>query len=322
MPLNWIDWIIIAVVGYHAFLGWQAGFFPLATSLVSFIAAIWATIAWQGSVSEFFTLKFGIVKSWSTVISYIAIAFVVQEIVSSILHIFIARIPKKIVNSKYSEWFGAFISSINGFIVTIFFLLLVLALPLRGTVKNDIRDSKIGGFITQYLEKYGGPVQSAIEDMRAGARKFFTIEPGSRENISLDVHPKSSELRVDENSEKEMLSLVNGERAKVGAPALIMDAKIVPVARAHSRDMFERSYFSHYSPEGTDAGDRMEKAGVSYMVAGENLAYAPDVRTAHQGLMDSPSHKKNILDPQFKRVGIGIITTDTYGMMVTQNFTN
>ncbi len=322
MNFNWIDFVIVGVVAYYAFLGWEAGFFSLIANFVSFITAVWAAISWQAPVSAFLTEKFGIATTWSIVLSYIIIAFIVQEIVSEILHAVFTRIPKKIRTSTIVNRLGAVVSALNGFILIVFLLLVILALPLRGTVKNDINASKIGGFLTRYIQKYGGPVKSVIFEVEQGARKFFTIEPQSKEKITLDVTPKSADLRVDAAAESRMLELVNAERAKVGAPALVMDAKIVTVTRAHSRDMFERRYFSHYSPEGEDAADRMQKGGVSFSVAGENLAYAPDVNTAHQGLMDSPGHKRNILDPQFRRIGIGIITTDSYGMMITQNFTN
>jgi uncharacterized protein YkwD len=55
---------------------------------------------------------------------------------------------------------------------------------------------------------------------------------------------------------------------------------------------------------------------------GENLALAPSVDLAHIGLMNSPSHRENILDPNFKRIGIGIIDADPYGKMITQVFTD
>ncbi|MEK7065349.1 MAG: CAP domain-containing protein, partial [Patescibacteria group bacterium] len=78
----------------------------------------------------------------------------------------------------------------------------------------------------------------------------------------------------------------------------------------------------HVNPEGKDAGDRLGDGGVTYFVAGENLAYAPDVATAHEGLMNSEGHRKNILEPQFRKVGIGVIDGGVYGEMFTQNFTD
>ncbi len=322
MSFNWVDWVIAGVVGYYAILGWQAGFFSLITSLVSFIAAVWTAIAWQAPVSAFLTEKFGITSTWSLVLSYVLIAFIVQEFVSEIIHVILARIPKKIRESKIADWLGAVLSALNGLIIVSFFLLVILALPLRGTVKSDIQSSKIGGFLTTYIQKYGGPINSVVQEVEVGARKFFTVEPQSKERIALDVSPASSDLRVDAAAENKMLELVNAERAKVGVSPLVMDQKIVAVARSYSRDMFVRKYFSHYSPEGEDAADRLQKGGVSFVLAGENLAYSPDLMAAHEGLMESPGHKRNILDPEFHRVGIGIIATDSFGIMVTQNFTN
>lgn len=321
MQFNWVDWVIVGVVGYYALLGWEAGFSPLITSFISFVAAVWAAIFWQAPVAGFLTDKFGIASTWSIVLSYILIAFVVQEVVVEMLQALMSRIPKHIRESTFVDWLGAVVSALNGLIIIAFLLLVIQALPLRGTVKADVRSSRIGGVLVRTIEKYG-PIQSALEEVRAGAQKFFTIEPTSKKRITLDVSPKPTDFRVDASAENKMLNLVNAERAKAGAPALVMDVNIVSVTRAHSRDMFERKYFSHYSPEGKDAGDRMTAGGASFTYAGENLAYAPDVETAHQGLMGSSGHKRNILDPQFRRVGIGIIATDSWGIIVTQNFAN
>ena len=99
-------------------------------------------------------------------------------------------------------------------------------------------------------------------------------------------------------------------------------SELIPVARRHSRDMFARGYFSHVSPDGENLGDRLRKARESYLMAGENLALAPTLHSAHTGLMRSPGHRANILRPQFGRVGIGVLDAGVHGLMVTQNFRN
>jgi uncharacterized protein YkwD len=66
----------------------------------------------------------------------------------------------------------------------------------------------------------------------------------------------------------------------------------------------------------------MDKAGVKYTVAGENLALAPDVNIAHNGLMNSPGHKANILTPEFRKVDMGVINGGKYGEMFSQEFTD
>lgn len=50
------------------------------------------------------------------------------------------------------------------------------------------------------------------------------------------------------------------------------------------------------------------------------MAYAPDTQTAHTGLMDSEGHKRNILEAEFGRVGIGVIDAGVQGMMFVQVF--
>ena len=86
--------------------------------------------------------------------------------------------------------------------------------------------------------------------------------------------------------------------------------------------MFARGYFAHDTPEGRSPFDRMHEGGVSFQTAGENLALAPTLQVAHNGLMNSPGHRANILGRDFGRVGIGILDGGMRGLMVTQNFRN
>ena len=94
------------------------------------------------------------------------------------------------------------------------------------------------------------------------------------------------------------------------------------VARAHSKDMFARGYFSHYTPEGEDPFDRMKDAGVKFIAAGENLALGQTLNICHQGLMNSPGHRANILRPTYGRLGIGILDGGIHGLMISQEFRN
>ena len=100
------------------------------------------------------------------------------------------------------------------------------------------------------------------------------------------------------------------------------DRKLTEVGRAHCLDMFKRSYFSHYTPEGSSPFDRMREAKINYTFAGENLAYAPSVEIALQGLMNSKGHRENILRAEFGHLGVGIIDGGLSGKMFCQEFTN
>lgn len=140
-----------------------------------------------------------------------------------------------------------------------------------------------------------------------------------------------SELTVSSSAEQEVLRLLNEARREAGVAAVEADVPLREVARDHARDMYLRGYFDHDTPEceprgdtvpaGTcrDPFDRMRAAGIDFDVAGENLALAPTEGAAHTGLLDSPGHRRNMLDPDFTRVGIAVIE-GPYGLMVAQEF--
>nr|WP_317169283.1 CAP domain-containing protein [Mucilaginibacter humi] len=79
---------------------------------------------------------------------------------------------------------------------------------------------------------------------------------------------------------------------------------------------------SHTTPEGLDPFDRMRNDGVRFLTAGENIAITQTLPMAHTGLMNSPGHRANILNPAFGRLGIGILDAGWYGLMITQAFRN
>lgn len=322
MLFNWVDWIILLIVSYEVFLGWRIGFVALGVSFISFAVSLWLAIVYSMPVSHFFTEKFGIAAVWSSLLSYLLIILGAQTIVSYLLSFFVTKIPEKIEKSVINSALGSLISGANTITTVAFVLLVILALPLKGTVQKDIRESFLGGKILHFIEAYGGPIKKTAEDIKDTASKFLTVSPGSTATMPLDISVKESDLVVDDQKEREMLVLMNEERSKVGAKPLTVDVRIVSVARQHSTDMFLKKYFSHISQDGSTLEDRLKKGGVTYMFAGENIAYAPDVKSAHIGLMNSADHKKNMLDPDFYHVGIGIISTSRFGIMVTQNFTN
>jgi len=130
----------------------------------------------------------------------------------------------------------------------------------------------------------------------------------------------ADELTPDPAAEAQLLALVNGEREAAGLPALAFDEALVPIGRAHAVEMFEQGYFAHESPTNGDPFDRLAAANITYLVAGENLAFAPDLLTAHRGLMNSPGHRANILSPAFGRAGMAVIRSRYHGLMIVQMF--
>jgi uncharacterized protein YkwD len=121
-------------------------------------------------------------------------------------------------------------------------------------------------------------------------------------------------------SEVEMLRLVNQERSRHGLGALTLDAGLSEVARSHSRDMIRNNFVGHVSPTTGQLKDRFFAARIRAAKMSENVAFHRSVPEAHEGLMNSPGHRKNILDPDVTVVGIGVVASPQGQVYVTQNF--
>jgi uncharacterized protein YkwD len=109
--------------------------------------------------------------------------------------------------------------------------------------------------------------------------------------------------------------LLNRERAQRGLPALRENGLLAAAALEHSRDMVQRRYFEHTSPDGRSVGDRLRAIGYSRGVsasAGENIAYGFGADSTPAAIvqiwMESPGHRADILRPAFTEIGIGIAT--------------
>lgn len=120
--------------------------------------------------------------------------------------------------------------------------------------------------------------------------------------------------------ESKMVNLVNQERLSNALKPFSVNMQLVNLARMKSQDMVKNNYFGHTSPTYGSPFDMMNKAGVKYSTAGENLAGAATTESAHQNLMNSPGHRANILNPSFNQIGIGIATGSVYGSIFTQMF--
>lgn len=317
---NYIDLIIVLVLLYFLINAWGHGFLLLLADFASFLLSLLISLRVYKFAAEFLRLNFNLVKSWGDALGFLITAILLESLLGQLFYFLLNRLPKKILESRVNKFFGLLPALGEGLVFIAFLLVLAIRLPIRPAIKNDITQSKIGGYLlakTSRIEKeinqiFGGIIEDSLT--------YFTIKPNSRDTVKLDTG--IAVLTVDEASESQMFARVNEERKKQGIKELQWEPKIVPVARSHAKDMWERRYFSHYSPEGKDVGDRLAAASISYTFAGENLALAPTVATAHTGLMNSEGHRANILEPKFKKVGIGVIDNGIYGKMFVQVFTD
>lgn len=136
-------------------------------------------------------------------------------------------------------------------------------------------------------------------------------------------------------NEQYLLELINAERAKAGAPPLAFDNDLSEAAQGHSQWMLAADVFSHTGSGGSSPTQRMKAAGYvleGSWATGENIAWATtraptgyqdEVKLLHTNLMNSSGHRANILNPNFREVGLGVEVGDYRGRssaFVTEDF--
>lgn len=106
---------------------------------------------------------------------------------------------------------------------------------------------------------------------------------------------------------EKVVELVNGERSALGIEKLTLNSQLSEAARLKARDMIAQDYFAHVSPEGVTPWFWMEKAGYDYKYAGENLAMDfISAESQHNAWMESKTHRQNILNPNYREIGIAV----------------
>lgn len=254
----------------------------------------------------------------SNVVAYVALFAVGQAVVLVGAHILLRRFPLRLLNSTFGRVLSASLGGVEGLTMVALVLLLFSSLPIQAGTKDAVTSALFARPLLQVGQRLQSVLAVPSSDF-SRAINLLTVDPESEQTIELGFTASGT---IDEAAEQRMLQLVNQERISRGISALTLNRAAQKVAREHSRDMLARGYFSHITPEGASPFDRMEKGGVRFTSAGENIALAPTLNRAHVGLMNSPGHRANILSPDYHTVGIGIINAGPYGLMVTQDFTD
>lgn len=113
--------------------------------------------------------------------------------------------------------------------------------------------------------------------------------------------------------EKEVVRLVNVERAKYGLSPLTENWELSRVARYKSQDMHDEGYFDHTSPIYGSPFTMIKNFGISYRAAGENIAMGYGTPQAVMtAWMNSPGHRANILGANYTQIGVGYVADGNY----------
>ncbi len=120
----------------------------------------------------------------------------------------------------------------------------------------------------------------------------------------------SSVLGISSNiTYDELLLLTNSQRQANGLAPLSLNQELSNAAAGKAIDMFSENYWAHESPSGKTPWIFIKNAGYNYVYAGENLARGfTNTTDVINAWMASPTHKKNILSPNYKEIGFAVNT--------------
>ncbi len=131
-------------------------------------------------------------------------------------------------------------------------------------------------------------------------------------------------LGVATFSAQEIIDLTNAKRVQNGLGPLVYNGQLATAAAAKAQDMFAVNYWAHNSPLGRTPWSFINAVGYRYIYAGENLARDfNDAGSVVDAWMNSPSHRENILDANFKEIGVAVSSgklTGVDGILVVQMF--
>lgn len=178
-------------------------------------------------------------------------------------------------------------------IIITFLVLLIIAGVLVFFLKNQIS------------EKFLGAKKEAPALVGEVRERIFAPPP-----LIVETKPSNSFL-----TRPGVFKWTNIQRQNYGLPPLKESAELNASADLKIKDMLSKQYFAHISPDGKSVGDLAKEVGYKFIAVGENLAlgnFESDEKLV-QAWMDSPGHRKNILSPQYKEMGVAVLQGEFQG---------
>lgn len=315
--MNWIDIILLIVMVMSIVASYNRGLIISLLDLLSWIGSFIVAFLTYKPISNLVQDAVPALNYWAVPLTFVLLVMLARLLFDTICYSIIKNVPQQAHLSTLNKLLGIIPGTINGVVWAAIFSSFLFFIPYSAKLSEEIQEAWFAERLIGKVYWLQDKLYPVFNDALNHSLKT-TPKLSKEESFKLPYTVKKTRIRPD--LEAKMLVMVNEERMQRGLKALKPDPQLTMVARKHAADMFARSYFSHLSPEGSDPFDRIREEKVEFIAAGENLALAQNLNIAHTGLMNSPGHRANILNPKFGRLGIGIQDGGIYGIMITQNF--
>ena len=323
--IEYIELFVYIFIVFFVINGWKKGFLLQFFYLMVLLISIALSFRYSDQVGSYISSWFNSNIQLSEIFGGVLI-FITVLTVSSFFQNFLANNQKQ--RDVGNKLLGGFVSLLvsNLILTLIFTITSIISVPQF--FEDTIENSNLVSFYTdtsgtpqQALELITGTdlikVVSRIKDL-TGKSSVVVGEQGCIEI------PKYSLSNLSNNNEQkdELYALLLTERSNQNLAPLELSEKLSEIALNYAYTMYQDGFWCHKNPKnGELVGDRLSKQGFPYIDIGENLALSSSVRSGHISLMNSESHKNTILDNEFKRVGIGIVS-GPLGLIIVQIFSS
>ena len=323
--IEYIELFVYIFIVFFVINGWKKGFLLQFFYLMVLLISIALSFRYSDQVGSYISSWFNSNIQLSEIFGGVLI-FITVLTVSSFFQNFLANNKKQ--RDVGNKILGGFVSLLvsNLILTLIFTITSIFSVPQF--FEDTIENSNLVSFYTdtsgtpqQALELITGTdlikVVSRIKDL-TGKSSVVVSEQGCIEI------PKYSLSNLSNNNEQkdELYELLLTERSNQNLAPLELSEKLSDIALNYAYVMYQDGFWCHKNPKnGELVGDRLSKQGFPYIDIGENLALSSSVRSGHISLMNSESHKNTILDNEFKRVGIGIVS-GPLGLIIVQIFSS
>ncbi len=323
--IEYIELFVYIFIVFFVINGWKNGFLLQFFYLMVLLISIALSFRYSDQVGSYISSWFNSNIQLSEIFGGVLI-FITALTVSSFFQNFLANNQKQ--RDVGNKLLGGFVSLLvsNLILTLIFTITSIISVPQF--FEDTLENSNLVSFYTdtsgtpqQALELITGTdlikVVSRIKDL-TGKSSVVVGEQGCIEI------PKYSLSNLSNNNEQknELYELLLTERSNQNLAPLELSEKLSNIALNYAYVMYQDGFWCHKNPKnGELVGDRLSKQGFPYIDIGENLALSSSVRSGHISLMNSESHKNTILDNEFKRVGIGIVS-GPLGLIIVQIFSS
>ncbi len=323
--IEYIELFVYIFIVFFVINGWKKGFLLQFFYLMVLLISIALSFRYSDQVGSYISSWFNSNIQLSEIFGGVLI-FITVLTVSSFFQNFLANNKKQ--RDVGNKILGGFVSLLvsNLILTLIFTITSIISVPqfFEDTIENS-------NLVSFYIDTSGTPQQalelitgtdlikvvSRIKDL-TGKSSVVVGEQGCIEI------PKYSLSNLSNNNEQkdELYALLLTERSNQNLAPLELSEKLSGIALNYAYTMYQDGFWCHKNPKnGELVGDRLSKQGFPYIDIGENLALSSSVRSGHISLMNSESHKNTILDNEFRRVGIGIVS-GPLGLIIVQIFSS